>query len=131
MADAVSTTVAVGTSSALAPALALGAPPEGVLLFAFLGSIVAVWLESKGPEPLSWKLVGRTLMLMFVSILSGVVGSAFLRGIGADTPYVGMAARVEPWITACIIAALIHRFGPLVYRFANARSGKSENAPSA
>ncbi len=130
MAEAVTSIVAGGTAAAIAPAVALGAPPEGVLLFAFLGSIVAVWLESTGPEPLSWRLAGRTLMLMFVSILSGVVGSALLRGL-ADAPYVGIVAKVEPWITACMIAALIHRFGPLVYAFSKGKAGKVENAPSA
>lgn len=131
MAEPVASAASTAVAAVLpTTAVAMGTPPEGVLLFAFLGSIVAVWLHTGEPEPLTWKVVGRTGMLMFVSIFSGVVGSALLRGL-EGAPVVGIASRIEPWITAGIVSACIHKFGPLLFKRAQAIAQKgSENAPA-
>lgn len=129
MADAITTAVTGAVAAASAP-LATGRPPEDVLLFALLGSVVAVWLDGTTPERgklLAWSW--STFMLVFVSVLSGVVGSALLQNL-EGAPYIGALAKVQPWISACVIAALIHRLGPLAWRAAAARVRKDEGKPS-
>lgn len=129
MADAITTAVTGAVAAASAP-LAAGRPPEDVLLFALLGSVVAVWLDGTPPEKgklLAWSWA--TFMLVFVSVLSGVVGSALLQNL-EGAPYVGAVSKVQPWISACVIAALIHRLGPMAWRTFAARVRKETGEPS-
>ncbi|WKB53030.1 hypothetical protein [Eleftheria terrae] len=112
----VTTTIATGVAAAASTtAVAAGRPPEEVILWAFLGSLVAVWLDGRRDEPLSFRWGFNVLGLVLVSVLSGIVGSAVLLSLAPEFSLTAPLAKIERWGLAFVIAALIHRVGPLAF----------------
>lgn len=128
-ADVTATLTTGAVAGALGPVSALR-PPEEVIVYAMLGAVVAVWLDSRTTDTLSWDVIWRATMVAFVSVLSGVVGSALILHWG-DVPVLGVMAKAERWVSAFIIAALIHRAGPYLKRLAEARARREEGKPDA
>lgn len=111
------------TSAGVAAGIATGVPPQDVIIWAFLGSLVAVWLDRQKSEALSWAWVGRAIGMIGVSVLSGIAASAFIEAMEA-APMIGFLAKAPRWVVAFTVAALIHKAGPLAYRVAVGRSKK-------
>lgn len=103
------------TAAGAATGIAIGWPPQDVLVWAVMGALVAVWLDRQRGEPLSMKWAGRALGMIAVSVLSGIAGSAFLASM-PEASFIGAAANAPRWAVAFAIAALIHKVGPLVFR---------------
>lgn len=119
------TTASAALVTGATSAAAAGRPPEEVIVWALLGSMVAVWLDAQKGEQLSIVWALRMLGLIAVSVLSGIAGSALLQGI-PEVPIIGSAAKMERWVSAFAIAALIHKAGPLAYRIALGWTKKGE-----
>jgi hypothetical protein len=124
MAELTTTAAATAVTGATS-AIAAGRPPQEVIVWALMGSMVAVWLDRQKGEPLTVGWAARALGLIFVSLLSGIAGSAGAVAL-ADVPFVGFIAKVERWVLAFAFAALIHKLGPLGYRVAAGRAKKEE-----
>ena len=103
------------TAAGTATGLATGMPPQDVILWAVMGALVAVWLDRQKGEPLSKAWAFRALGMIFVSVLSGIAGSAGLEAV-PDAPMIGVVAKVPQWVLAFVISALIHKVGPLLFR---------------
>lgn len=124
MAD-VSSTVIV---AAVAAPAAAGRPPEEVILWAFLGALAAVYLERGQSDSFNIRWVVSALGMMFASVLSGIVGSALVLQAAPSWTLTAPLAKIERWILACIIAALIHKAGPLLWGMFKARAKNVEGA---
>lgn len=125
-------TVATGAAAAVPTvAAAAGRPPEEVILWAFLGALVAVYLDRSRDVPLSMRWAASTAGLVMVSVLSGIVGSALVLQIAPAWPWTAPLALIERWVLAFAIAALIHKAGPLawsVVRSVAASKGASDDS---
>lgn len=124
--------VATGTAAAVPTvAAAAGRPPEEVILWAFLGSLVAVYLDRGRDDVLSVRWAASTAGLVLVSVLSGIVGSALVLQLAPAWSWTAPLAAVERWVLAFAIAALIHKAGPLgwsvVRRLAATTKGASDD----
>jgi len=113
------------TAAGAATGLATGMPPQDVILWAVMGALVAVWLDRQKGEPLSKEWAARALGMIFVSVLSGIAGSAALEAV-PDAPMIGVIAKVPRWVLAFAISALIHKVGPFAWRRAVEAGKKSE-----
>lgn len=115
MAELTTTASAAVVTGATSAAIAAGRPPQEVIVWALMGSLVAVWLDRQKAEPLTVGWALRALGMIAVSLLSGIAGSAGAIAL-ADLPGISFVAKIERWVLAFAIAALIHRAGPPVYR---------------
>jgi hypothetical protein len=109
------TTASAAVVTGATSAIAAGRPPQEVIVWALMGSLVAVWLDRQKGEPLTVGWALRALGMIVVSLLSGIAGSAGAIAL-ADLPGLSFVAKIERWVLAFAIAALIHRAGPPVYR---------------
>lgn len=121
------TTVSAAAVTGATSALAAGRPPQDVIVWALMGSLVAVWLDRQKGEPLTLAWVGKALGLIFVAMLSGIAGSAAAQALG-DLPVIGFVAKVERWVVAFVIASLIHKLGPIGLRFIKSKAQQKAEA---
>lgn len=121
------TAVLTGAASAAAAA---GKPPQEVIVWALLGALVAVWLDRQKGDPLTLGWVGRALGLIFVSVLTGIAGSAGIMVL-ADLPGLGFVAKLERWVAAFTIAASIHIVAPWGWRLLQGRFQRQEGSDAA
>jgi|GEM_PF-6530543 len=124
MAELTTTAAATAVTGATS-AISAGRPPQEVIVWALMGSLVAVWLDRQKGEPLTIDWVARALGLIFVSVLTGIAGSAGAAALG-DLPGFAFVTKVERWVMAFAIAALIHKLGPWVLQALKARANKTE-----
>ena len=113
------------TAAGTAAGISTGMPPQDVIIWAVMGAFVAVWLDRQRGEPLSVGWGARALGMIFVSMLSGIAGSAGLQAV-PDAPVIGVAAKVPQYVLAFAIASLIHKVGPILFRRAVDRETKPE-----
>lgn len=128
-------TLATGTAAAVPTvAAAAGRPPEEVILWAFLGSLVAVYLDRSRDTTLSMRWAASTAGLVLVSVLSGIVGSALVLQLAPAWSWTAPLAAVERWVLAFAIAALIHKAGPLAWgvvrRIAATKGASDDGRPA-
>lgn len=98
-----------------AAGMTTGMPPQDVMLWSMIGALAAVWLDQQKGVPLSRRWVLRAVGMIFVSVASGIAGSAALIAV-PDAPIVGFVAKVPQWVLAFFIAALIHLVGPALFK---------------
>ena len=127
MAD-ITTTIVAG---AAAGSLAGGRPPEEVILWSFLGALAAVYLERSKDDGFNLRWIFSAMGMMFASVLSGIVGSALVLQAAPAWTMTAPLAKVERWIFACIIAALIHKAGPVLWGVFKGRAKNAEGANDA
>lgn len=119
------TTVAATAVTGATAAIAAGLPPQEVLVWSLLGALVAVWLDREKGEALTVGWALRAVGLVFVSVLSGIAGSAGITAL-ADVPMVSFLAKIERWVAAFAVAALIHKAGPWVWKTLTTRFQRQE-----
>lgn len=125
MAELTTTPAAAVASGATSAAIAAGMPPQEVILWAVMGALVAVWLDRQKGEALTLAWVMRAIGMIGVSVLSGIAASACLPVL-AKAPLISFLSETPRWVMAFIVAALIHKAGPLAYRVAVGRTKKQE-----
>jgi hypothetical protein len=121
------TAVLTGATSAAAAA---GRPPQEVIVWALMGSLVAVWLDRQKGEPLTVGWAARAVGMIFVSVLTGIAGSAGAPAL-SDYALLGFLSKLDRWVLAFTIAALIHKAGPLAYRVTLGRVRQQEGTDAA
>lgn len=126
-------TTAVGASATAA--IVSGRPPGEVIVWAIVGALVAVWLSKPAEVTLTAKWFFTVAGLFFVSATAGVVLSSILVSVVPSLPAaLQFLAAVPHWASAAVIAALIHKAAPLLWRhlverfFPSASKGDSNAA---
>lgn len=129
-----SAAVATATSAAAASAAAAGWPPGIVIAWAVLGGLVSVWLNRATDVALNTRWVLSAVGHVFVSSASGVALSSFAVSVAASPQawsYLQMLAGVPQWSVAGVIAALIHRCAPLVWKLVSRKVDTAAGGPNA
>lgn len=119
------TLVTGAASAASSAAITAGMPPQEVILWAVMGALVAVWLDRQKGEALTLAWITRAIGMIGVSVLSGIAASACLPVL-AKAPLISFLSETPRWVMAFIVAALIHKAGPLAYRVAVGKAKKQE-----
>lgn len=125
MAELTTTAAATAVTGATS-AVAAGRPPQEVIVWALMGSLVAVWLDRQKGDPITWRWAGRATCLIVVSVLSGIAGSAGLQALDG-VALVGFLAKLERWVAAFLVASLIHKLGPWALQAIKRQVGKVES----
>lgn len=123
MTDAVSTAAAASVAGVVA-----ARPPEEVIWWALIGALVAIWLDGKGDHSLDRKEIAKWAInaagMILVSAASGIALSALVQSIAANVSFLSPLAHTPRWVTAAIIAALIHKIGPILFSVFKSKASK-------
>ena len=109
------TTASAAVATGMTSAIVTGRPPQEIIVWALMGSLVAVWLDHQRGEAITVRWAAKAVGLIFVSVLSGIAGSAGMIAL-ADIQALSFIAKIERWVLAFLIASLIHKLGPLAMR---------------
>ncbi len=117
------TPAAAVASGATSAAIVAGMPPQEVIVWAVMGALVAVWLDRQKGGAMSLAWVARAIGMILVSVASGIAASACLPVL-AKVPLISFLSETPRWVMAFIVAALIHKAGPIGYSWAVGKAKK-------
>jgi hypothetical protein len=117
MSAATQTEILAAAASGATTAVIAGRPPEEVLIWALLGAIVAVWINSKNTDEITVRWVISTIAMLCVSVICGVAGSAIILSIANQYEWLRPFAAVPRWAIAFVVAAGIHVAAPPAWLF--------------
>lgn len=119
-------TAASGTLATGAAAAMSGLPSQEVILYAVIGGMVSVWLARQAEAVLTARWFAAALAQIGVSAAAGVTLSALVLAVAPGYAWLAPISAVPQWVLAGVIAALIHRAGPLMYAWFKRATGSKE-----
>jgi hypothetical protein len=88
---------------------------QEVLLAAFVGGLISVWLSREAEVILNWRWIASVLAKIGVSSSSGVGLSAMVAAVAPGYTLTAPLANVPHWAMAGLIAALAFKAGPPIW----------------